>query len=148
MRHRLTSDDVSTWKAGRWGTRRVRVDECWAILTAETAYTQLLTEPEAMHIGSRGTVTYVLGGRVVTVRFEVCANAVWRHGRVFLRMQNGQALATLPLALAAPDASGRIQQLGQIPLASIPTGSYDLTLTITGGGVPIVRTAAFTVIEP
>jgi len=62
--------------------------------------------------------------------------------------RNGQAVARLPLTLAAQDASGRIQQLGQIPLASIPPGSYELTLTISGGAAPIVRTAAFTVIEP
>jgi len=62
--------------------------------------------------------------------------------------RNGQAIATLPLALAAPDASGRIQQLGQIPLASIPPGTYELRLSVSGGAAPIVRTATFTVIEP
>jgi len=62
--------------------------------------------------------------------------------------RNGQAIATLPLALAAPDASGRIQQLGQIPLASIPSGTYELRLSVSDGAAPIVRTATFTVIEP
>jgi len=85
MRRLLTCNDLRTWKSGRWGPRRVRVDECWAILTAETAYTQLLTDLEAIHVGSRGTATYALGGRLVTVAFEIRANAVWRHGRVFLR---------------------------------------------------------------
>ena len=59
--------------------------------------------------------------------------------------QNGTTLATLPLALAAPDASGRIQQLAQLPLASLPSGSYTLTLTVIGGPVPVARSTGFTV---
>jgi len=86
---------VGTYVAGgRWGPRRVRVEECWAILTAETAYTRLLTDPGAIHVGSRGTVTYALGGRLVTVPFEICANAVWRYGRVFLRCPRCSSRAT------------------------------------------------------
>jgi hypothetical protein len=61
--------------------------------------------------------------------------------------QNGRTLATLPLTLDAPDANGRIQQVGQIPLASIPRGSYEVTLTVSGGAVPIERTAMFTVVD-
>jgi hypothetical protein len=77
---------VGTYVAGgRWGPRRVRTDECRAILTAETAYTRLLTDPGTVRVGGRGTVTYELGTRVVTVPFEVRANTVWRYGRVFLR---------------------------------------------------------------
>ncbi len=59
--------------------------------------------------------------------------------------QNGQTLATLPITLAPVDAGGRIQQVGQIPLASLPPGTYEVTLTVTGGAAPITRTAVFTV---
>jgi VWFA-related protein len=61
--------------------------------------------------------------------------------------QNGRLLATLPVALEAADASGRIQQVGQIPLASIPPGSYELALTVSGGAAALTRTAAFTVVD-
>jgi VWFA-related protein len=61
--------------------------------------------------------------------------------------QNGRTLATLPVTLDAADAGGRIQQVGQIPLASIPPGAYEVTFTVTGGATPIARTAIVTVIE-
>jgi VWFA-related protein len=61
--------------------------------------------------------------------------------------QNEKTLATLPVTLAAPDASGRIQQVGQLPLASIPPGAYQLTLTISGGAASIVRSAVFSVVQ-
>jgi hypothetical protein len=61
--------------------------------------------------------------------------------------QRGRTLATLPVALDAPDASGRIQQVGQIPLASIPPGAYELTLTVDGGPVPTTRTTVFSIVE-
>jgi hypothetical protein len=49
--------------------------------------------------------------------------------------------------LNAPDATGRTQQLGQIPLASILPGAYELTLTVNGGPAPIARAAAFSIVE-
>jgi hypothetical protein len=86
MRRWLNRNDVGTWISGRWGPRRVRIDECWAILTAENVYTRLLGDPEPMRVGSRGEATFLLAGvRSVVVQFEVRANAVWRYGRVFLR---------------------------------------------------------------
>jgi hypothetical protein len=84
MGNRLHSSDVSVWISGRWGPRRVRVDECWSILTAERVYTTLLSDPEAIRVGRRGALLYTVEDRTVTVHFEVRANAVWRFGRVFL----------------------------------------------------------------
>jgi VWFA-related protein len=60
--------------------------------------------------------------------------------------QNGATLATLPISLDLPDAGGRIQQVGQIPLASIPPGAYELTLTVTAGSTTISRQASFLLI--
>jgi VWFA-related protein len=62
-------------------------------------------------------------------------------------VQNGRTLATLPVTLEAPDATGRIQQVGQIPLASIPPGSYQFVLSVSGGPSTITRAAAFSVID-
>jgi hypothetical protein len=100
-----TRKHLETWIAGRWGPRRVRVDECWAILTAEAAYTRLLTDPEAMHVGGRGELTYVLDARQVVVQFEIRRNAVWRYGRVFLRCPRCSGRVTrvyLPRSDAGP----------------------------------------------
>jgi hypothetical protein len=54
-------------------------------------------------------------------------------------------IATLPLELGRPDATGRIQQSGQISLAPVPPGTYELRLMVNGGPEPVVRTAGFTV---
>jgi len=60
-------------------------------------------------------------------------------------MSGGQALAQLPLTLAAPDASGRIRQTGSLPLAALPSGSYELRLTVEQGAARAVRSVAFSV---
>jgi hypothetical protein len=64
----------------------------WAATSVSTAigrdrdaYTRLLTDPGAIYVGGRGTVTYVLGVLPLVVQFEIRENAVWRYGRVFLR---------------------------------------------------------------
>jgi VWFA-related protein len=55
----------------------------------------------------------------------------------------GRVTASLP----APDASGRIQYAGALPLQSFPAGAYTLKVTaMTGSGVD-TRQAAFTVAE-
>src|SRR5262245_10924647 len=70
---------------GRWGPRRTRVTECWAILPAEDLYTALLQRnAKAVGPGARGTVSYKPEGREVTASWEIRQNAVWRAGRVFL----------------------------------------------------------------
>ena len=104
MRRRLTSYDVKVWISGRWGPRRVRVEECWAILTAERVYTSLLGDPEAISVGRRGELLYTVGDRTVTVHFEVRANAVWRFGRVFLicPMCSGRATRIYLTTAASP----------------------------------------------
>jgi len=43
--------------------------------------------------------------------------------------QGASTLATLPVELKPPDSRGRIQQFGQIPLAPVPPGTYELVLT-------------------
>jgi len=55
----------------------------------------------------------------------------------------GQVTATLP----APDATGRIQYAGALPLQGFPPGAYKLKVTaVTSGGLDS-RQASFTVVE-
>ena len=85
--------DAAVWcPSGRWGPRRVRVSECWAVLRAEDVYTSLLRDdPARMTAGVRsrvrGTLGWTLPGRrgTDTTEWELRPNAVWRFGRVFLR---------------------------------------------------------------
>jgi VWFA-related protein len=59
--------------------------------------------------------------------------------------QGGRTLATVPVTLPDPDTTGRIQELGRLPLSTLPPGAYTLTLTVNGGPAPVTRSAAFTV---
>jgi hypothetical protein len=45
---------------------------------------------------------------------------------------NGAPIAQVPLPLDAADASGRIQQLGRLPLDRIAAGLYELRAVVTG----------------
>ena len=55
------------------------------MLRAEDVYTSLLRGPEPVSAGEHGEVTWTLDERSFTVAFEIRANSVWRHGRVFLQ---------------------------------------------------------------
>lgn len=87
---------------GRWGPRRTRVTECYAILKAEDVYTSLLKDStKTAAPGAHGTASYTLEGRTFTASWEVRQNAVWRRGRVFLRCSRCERRCTrlyLPLA--------------------------------------------------
>ena len=41
-------------------------------------------------------------------------------------MQNGKLLAKVPVELPAADGSGRIQELGRLPLEALAPGTYEL----------------------
>jgi VWFA-related protein len=59
--------------------------------------------------------------------------------------RNGKVLAKLPVELGAPDAHGRIQQVGRLPLTPLTPGTYQLHVTVTDGGSTLERTAYFQV---
>ena len=84
---RVGREDAPVWcPGGRWGPRRTRVTECWAVLRAEEVYTaMLLDDASRVRPGARGATTYTVEGREFTASWEVRQNAVWRRGRVFLR---------------------------------------------------------------
>ena len=58
-------------------------------------------------------------------------------------MATGKVMADLP----APDASGRIQYAGALPLQGFPPGAYKLRVTVSDGAGVDSRQAAFTVAE-
>jgi len=59
--------------------------------------------------------------------------------------QNGKSLARLPGELTVPDAKGRIQYLAALPLENIPTGAYELKVTVEDGKTKLSRTTLFSV---
>jgi hypothetical protein len=62
-------------------------------------------------------------------------------------VNNGKVLAQLPLPLAAPDAAGRIQQTGRLPIDQLPPGTYELRVVIRQGTSQIARTTTLRIVE-
>jgi len=52
-------------------------------------------------------------------------------------IQNGTRLAELPLPLDAPDRSGRIQQVGRLPLDAFAPGTYELRAIVKQGAAQV-----------
>jgi len=66
--------------------------------------------------------------------------------KAVLELENGdQLLARLPLTLAAPDSSGRIQHAAAIPMDKIEPGEYTLKITVAASGQTASRHTHFTV---
>ena len=62
-------------------------------------------------------------------------------------LQNGRIAAQLPMPVPPADASGRIQQLGRLPLADIAPGTYELRAVVKQGEQQVVRTTMLRVTE-
>jgi hypothetical protein len=62
-------------------------------------------------------------------------------------LRDGKVLVKAPLAAGSPDAEGRVQQIGQLPLSKLSPGNYVLRLTVEQGSSRQVREAPFTVVD-
>jgi VWFA-related protein len=62
-------------------------------------------------------------------------------------LQNGKVTAQLPMPVPPADASGRIQQLGRLPLTDIAPGTYELRAIVRQDGQQAVRTTMLRVVE-
>jgi hypothetical protein len=62
-------------------------------------------------------------------------------------LQNGTAVAQLPLPLAVADANGRIQQVGRVPLAQLTPGTYDVRVVVKQGSEQVFRSVLVRVID-
>jgi hypothetical protein len=62
-------------------------------------------------------------------------------------LQNGTALAKLPLPLGEADSVGRIQQVSRLPTAALKPGTYDLRLVVAQGQQQISRSTIVRIVE-
>jgi VWFA-related protein len=62
-------------------------------------------------------------------------------------LQNGKAVAQLPMPVPPPDANGRIQQLGRLPIDQLPAGTYDLRAVVTQGEQQVARSTMLRITE-
>lgn len=61
-------------------------------------------------------------------------------------LRNGQALAEAPVPLPAT-AGSHVQHVGRLPIASLPSGIYQLRIVVNSGGQELSRTAFFTLVD-
>jgi VWFA-related protein len=62
-------------------------------------------------------------------------------------LSNGKPIGQLPLTLASPDATGRIQQTGRLPIDQLAPGTYELQIVVKQGTTHVVRNATFRLME-
>ena len=62
-------------------------------------------------------------------------------------LQNGSRIAEVPMALAAPDRSGRVQQVGRLPIDRLAPGTYELQAAVKQGGRQISRSTIVRITE-
>jgi hypothetical protein len=60
---------------------------------------------------------------------------------------NGRQLARLPMPLGRPDASGRIAQLGRLPLDQLAPGTYELRVSVKQGSEQMSRSTVLRIVE-
>jgi VWFA-related protein len=58
-------------------------------------------------------------------------------------LKNGRVLADAPIPIKAPETD-RIQQLSDLPISSLPAGTYELRITVTSGPQAVSRSTFFT----
>ncbi len=62
-------------------------------------------------------------------------------------LRDGKLIARLPMPLPAPDADGRIQQTGRLPLEQLAPGTYDLRAVVKQGTEQVYRSTLLRVVD-
>jgi hypothetical protein len=62
-------------------------------------------------------------------------------------LRGGETLVSLPTELPQPDAAGRIQYAGALPLTALQLGDFTLRVSISDGGETATRETPFSVAE-
>lgn len=61
--------------------------------------------------------------------------------------QSGKLVAQVPMPVPAADASGRVQQVGRLPLADLQPGTYELRAVVKQGTTQITRSAVVSIVN-
>ena len=72
------------------------------------------------------------------------ANAADRPSMEVQFLRDGELIARSPIELPAPDAEGRIQLLGSMPVEALPPGQYQLRAVVRQGGATASEYALLT----
>jgi hypothetical protein len=106
------------------------------LLVADTVIYPNLGEPvsrKAKEVGFFFTVYPATGGGAIQAMLNL--------------LLNGTPVAQIPLPLGPPDAQGRIQQTGRLPIDQLAAGSYELQVAVKQGTVQLARSTIFRLVE-
>lgn len=84
--------------------------------------------------------------RDVAFAFAIYPSAAPVSGATVTLAKNGHVLGQAPLALDAPDAAGRIGQVGRLPIDTLEPGAYEIRLAVQSGTTLVSRSTRFTVV--
>jgi len=62
-------------------------------------------------------------------------------------LQNGQAVTRLPMPVPPADASGRVQQLGRLPIDQLAPGTYELRAIVKQGDQQVTRSSLLRIVD-
>ena len=62
-------------------------------------------------------------------------------------LHNGARVAHIPMLVAEPDANGRSQQLGRLPIATLAPGTYELVASVKQGDDFVSRSTVMRIVE-
>jgi VWFA-related protein len=85
--------------------------------------------------------------REATFYFAIYPAAGAAPGVLIQLVQNGKLVTETSMNVPAADASGRLQQLGRLPVSDLPPGTYELRALVKQGAEQLVRTIMVTVTE-
>ena len=60
---------------------------------------------------------------------------------------NGNPVAQIPMPLAPADSTGRIQQVGRLPISELAPGTYELRAIVSQGTDRVVRSSVLRIVE-
>jgi VWFA-related protein len=62
-------------------------------------------------------------------------------------LQDGKAIAQIPMNLGAANASGRIQQAGRLPIDQLPSGTYELRAIVKQADTQVFRSTMLRIVD-
>jgi hypothetical protein len=144
----------ATFEVPKPAPEGLRLSSLMVVSRAEKLSTEEQTGKSPLHYGevmlypNLGTPLRKSVAPVLGFFFSVYGKSTAPGPRATLEIQQGsKVVAMTTTELGAPDANGRSQNAGVLPVSSLPPGSYTLKVSVADGQGVQFREAPFTVVE-